>query len=119
QPELADATAFRPAAVSPEKRQNRGSLAPAVSDPASSDLTPPEIARQAVDVLPAGGLDAKLKLGRPLRVKLGVDPTSPDVHIGFAYVLERLAHFQHAGPSAVPIHGGYTWRLGDPYGPSQ
>jgi tyrosyl-tRNA synthetase len=90
-----------------------------VSDPASSDPTPPEIARQAVDVLPAGGLDAKLKLGRPLRVKLGVDPTSPDVHIGFAYVLERLADFQRAGHTVVLIIGDYTARIGDPSGLSK
>ena len=44
-----------------------------------------DLTRHAVDVLPEGGLAAKLALGRPLRVKLGVDPTSPDVHLGFAF----------------------------------
>src|SRR5438067_10995324 len=74
---------------------------------------------QAVDVLPEGGLEQKLKLGRPLRVKLGVDPTSPDVHLGFAYVLERLADFQRAGHTVVLIVGDYTARIGDPSGRSK
>jgi tyrosyl-tRNA synthetase len=74
---------------------------------------------QAVDVLPEGGLEQKLKLGRPLRVKLGVDPTSPDVHLGFAYVLERLADFQQAGHTVVLIVGDYTARIGDPSGLSK
>jgi len=73
----------------------------------------------AVDVLPEDGLEAKLKLGRPLRVKLGVDPTSPDVHLGFAYVLERLADFQRAGHTIVLIVGDYTARIGDPSGRSK
>ena len=51
----------------------------------------------------------KLKLGRPLRVKLGIDPTSPDVHLGFAYVLDRLRDFQDAGhvgrPDRRRLHG--------------
>src|SRR5216684_5446341 len=75
--------------------------------------------RQAVDVLPEGGLEEKLKLGRPLRVKLGVDPTSPDIHLGFAYVLERLADFQQAGHTVVLIVGDYTARIGDPSGLSK
>ena len=77
------------------------------------------IIEQAVDVLPEDGLQAKLKLGRPLRVKLGVDPTSPDVHLGFAYVLERLADFQRAGHTIVLIVGDYTARIGDPSGRSK
>jgi len=79
----------------------------------------PEIVRRAVDVLPAGELERKLKLGRPLRVKLGVDPTSPDVHLGFAYVLDRLADFQRAGHVVVLIVGDYTARIGDPSGVSK
>src|SRR3954452_11295336 len=78
-----------------------------------------ELTSHAVDLLPAGGLDAKLKLGRPLRVKLGVDPTSPDVHLGFAFVLERLADFQRAGHQVVLIVGDYTARIGDPSGLSK
>jgi tyrosyl-tRNA synthetase len=77
------------------------------------------IIEHAVDVLPEDGLEAKLRLGRPLRVKLGVDPTSPDVHLGFAYVLERLADFQLAGHKIVLIVGDYTARIGDPSGRSK
>jgi tyrosyl-tRNA synthetase len=80
----------------------------------STDLT-----RHAVDVLPGDGLAAKLKLGRPLRIKLGVDPTSPDVHLGFAYVLDRLGDFQRAGHTVVLIVGDYTARIGDPSGRSK
>lgn len=75
--------------------------------------------RHAVDVLPPDGYAEKLKLGRPLRVKLGIDPTSPDVHIGFAYVLDRLREFQDAGHTVVLIVGDYTARIGDPSGLSK
>src|ERR1044072_8960391 len=78
-----------------------------------------EVTRHAVDVLPENGLEEKLGLGRPLRVKLGVDPTSPDVHLGFAYVLDRLADFQRAGHVIVLIVGDYTARIGDPSGLSK
>jgi tyrosyl-tRNA synthetase len=72
----------------------------------------------AVHVLPAGELERKLALGRPLRVKLGVDPTSPDVHLGFAVVLDRLREWQDAGHTVVLIVGDYTARIGDPSGRS-
>jgi tyrosyl-tRNA synthetase len=78
-----------------------------------------ELTRYAVDVLPAGGLEEKLKLVRPLRVKLGIDPTAPDVHLGFAFVLDRLADFQRAGHQIVLIVGDYTARIGDPSGLSK
>jgi len=74
--------------------------------------------RLAVHVLPEGELERKLKLGRPLRVKLGVDPTSPDVHLGFAVVLDRLREWQDAGHTVVLIVGDYTARIGDPSGRS-
>jgi tyrosyl-tRNA synthetase len=74
--------------------------------------------RHAVHVLPEGELEKKLKLGRPLRVKLGVDPTSPDVHLGFAVVLDRLREWQDAGHTVVLIVGDYTARIGDPSGRS-
>ena len=79
----------------------------------------PNLAAHAVDVLPEEGLAAKLKLGRPLRVKLGIDPTSPDIHLGFAYVLDRLREFQDAGHLVVLIVGDYTARIGDPSGRSK
>ena len=77
-----------------------------------------ELTRNAVDVLPKGGLEAKLKLGRPLRVKLGIDPTGADIHLGFASVLNRLRAFQDDGHIAVLIVGDYTARIGDPSGRS-
>jgi tyrosyl-tRNA synthetase len=77
-----------------------------------------ELVRNAVDVLPEGGLEAKLKLGRPLRVKLGIDVTSPDIHIGRGIPLQRLRAFQNAGHLAVLIIGDYTTRIGDPSGRS-
>ena len=63
-----------------------------VAAPMLADLT-----RNAVDVLPEGGLEAKLALGRPLRVKLGIDVTSPDIHVGRAIPLQRMRAFQDAG----------------------
>ena len=78
-----------------------------------------ELTRNAVDVLPEGELERQLELGRPLRVKLGIDPTGPDIHIGFAVVLRRLAAFQAAGHTAVLIVGDYTARIGDPSGRSK
>ena len=77
-----------------------------------------DLTRNAVDVLPEGGLEAKLKLGRPLRVKLGIDVTSPDIHIGRAIPLQRMRAFQDAGHVGVLIIGDYTTRIGDPSGRS-
>jgi tyrosyl-tRNA synthetase len=77
-----------------------------------------ELTRNAVDVLPAGGLEAKLKLGRPLRVKLGIDVTSPDIHVGRAVPLQRMRAFQDEGHVGVLIVGDYTTRIGDPSGRS-
>ena len=75
-----------------------------------------ELTRNAVDVLPQGELDRKLDQGRPLRVKLGIDPTAPDVHVGHAIPLQRMAAFQRAGHVGVLIVGDYTGRIGDPSG---
>src|SRR5690242_21374656 len=77
-----------------------------------------ELTRNAVHVLPEGGLDEKLKLGRPLRVKLGIDVTSPDIHIGRAIPLQRMRAFQDEGHTGVLIIGDYTTRIGDPSGRS-
>ena len=77
----------------------------------------------AVEVLPEGALEAKLDLaereGRPLRVKLGVDPTAPDIHLGHTVVLNKLRQFQDAGHVSVLIIGDYTARIGDPSGRSK
>ena len=77
-----------------------------------------DLTRNAVEVLPEGGLDEKLKLGRPLRVKLGIDVTSPDIHIGRAIPLQRMRAFQDEGHTGVLIIGDYTTRIGDPSGRS-
>lgn len=76
------------------------------------------LTRNAVDLLPDGGLEAKLRTGRPLRVKLGIDVTSPDVHVGRGIPLQRMRAFQDAGHVAVLIIGDYTTRIGDPSGRS-
>jgi tyrosyl-tRNA synthetase len=75
-----------------------------------------ELTRNAVDVLPKGELERKLKEGRSLRVKLGIDPTAPDIHVGHAIPLQRMAAFQRAGHVGVLIVGDYTGRIGDPSG---
>ncbi|HEX2415434.1 MAG TPA: tyrosine--tRNA ligase [Thermoleophilaceae bacterium] len=74
--------------------------------------------RNAVDALPAGELERQLGLGRPLRVKLGVDPTTPDIHLGHTVVLRKLREFQDLGHQVVLIVGDYTARVGDPSGRS-
>ena len=76
------------------------------------------LTRNAVDLLPAGGLEEKLKLGRPLRVKLGIDVTAPHVTIGNGIPLQRMRAFQEAGHVGVLIVGDYTTRIGDPSGRS-
>src|SRR5213082_1957756 len=77
-----------------------------------------ELTRNAVDVLPKGALEEKLELGRPLRVKLGIDVTSPDIHVGRAIPLQRMRAFQDEGHTGVLIIGDYTTRIGDPSGRS-
>jgi tyrosyl-tRNA synthetase len=77
-----------------------------------------ELTRNAVHVLPEGGLEEKLKLGRPLRVKLGIDVTSPDIHVGRGIPLQRMRAFQDEGHTGVLIVGDYTTRIGDPSGRS-
>jgi tyrosyl-tRNA synthetase len=80
------------------------------------------LAANAVDSLPSGALEEKLRQardeGRPLRVKLGIDPTAPDIHVGHAVVLRKLRDFQEAGHRVVLIVGDYTARVGDPSGRS-
>ncbi len=88
--------------------------------------TPPEPHREplrtlsagAVDVITAADLEAKVAQGRPLRVKLGIDPTASDIHLGFAVVLRKLRQFQDLGHTAVLILGDFTARVGDPSGRS-
>ena len=66
--------------------------------------------------VPENGLKQKLSLGRPLNVKLGFDPTAPDLHLGHAVVLKKLREFQDAGHNIVVIIGDFTARIGDPTG---
>jgi tyrosyl-tRNA synthetase len=82
-------------------------------DSAASFLT-----RNAADALPKGELERKLGLGRALRVKLGIDPTAPDIHLGHTVVLQKLREFQDLGHKVVLIIGDYTARVGDPSGRS-
>jgi tyrosyl-tRNA synthetase len=79
-------------------------------------VTASDLTRNAVDVLPAGMLEEQLVAGRPLRVKLGIDPTTPDIHLGHTVVLEKLREFQQAGHQVVLIVGDFTARVGDPSG---
>ncbi len=74
------------------------------------------LARNTVDCLPRGELERKLAGGRQLRVKLGIDPTAPDIHLGFTVVLGKLREFQDLGHKVVLIVGGFTARVGDPSG---
>jgi tyrosyl-tRNA synthetase len=78
----------------------------------------PNLTRNAVDVLPEGRLAEQLEEGRPLRVKLGIDPTTADIHLGHTVVLEKLAEFQRAGHQVVLIIGDFTAQVGDPSGRS-
>jgi tyrosyl-tRNA synthetase len=78
----------------------------------------PDLTRNAVDVLPEGMLAEQLAAGPPLRVKLGIDPTTADIHLGHTVVLEKLREFQAAGHTVVLIIGDFTARVGDPSGRS-
>ena len=79
-------------------------------------MTLDDLTRNAVAVLPEGELERKLKLGRPLRVKLGIDVTAPDVTLGNGVPLRRMRAFQDEGHIGVLIVGDYTTRIGDPSG---
>jgi tyrosyl-tRNA synthetase len=68
------------------------------------------------EALPEGRLEEQLASGKPLRVKLGIDPTAPDIHLGHVVVLTKLAQFQQQGHQVVLIIGDYTARVGDPSG---
>src|SRR5262245_30469964 len=78
-----------------------------------------ELTRNAAHVLPEGGLQRKLALGRPLRVKLGIDVTAPDVTLGNGIPLQRMRAFQDEGHLGVLIVGDYTTLLADPSGRSK
>jgi tyrosyl-tRNA synthetase len=78
-----------------------------------------DLRRGVAEIIPADGLDAKLALGRPLRVKLGIDPSRPDLTLGHSVVLGALQRFLEAGHEAILIVGDFTSRVGDPSGRSE
>jgi tyrosyl-tRNA synthetase len=84
----------------------------------ASVATADRLAANAVDVLPKGALAEGLARGRPLRVKFGIDPTAPDIHLGHVVVLNKLREFQDTGHTVVLIIGDFTARVGDPSGRS-
>jgi tyrosyl-tRNA synthetase len=97
-------------------RRGRESSIATVTEPEGSQAD--FLLRNAVDALPEGALERQLAEGRPLRVKLGIDPTAPDIHLGHTVVLNKLREFQDLGHTVVLIIGDYTGRVGDPSGRS-
>jgi tyrosyl-tRNA synthetase len=89
------------------------------SEPSTPSATAAWLARDVVETLPRGELERKLGRGQPLRVKLGIDPTAPDIHLGHTVVLRKLREFQDLGHLVVLIIGDYTARVGDPSGRSE
>lgn len=81
------------------------------------------LSRGTLEILPKGGLEAKLKLAekenRPLRVKAGFDPTAPDLHLGHTVLLEKLRQFQQCGHQVVFLIGDFTGMIGDPTGKNE
>ena len=75
-----------------------------------------ELARGTDEVLPADGLPAKLKLGRPLIVKVGFDPTAPDLHLGHTVLINKMRQFQEYGHEVIFLIGDFTGMIGDPSG---
>ncbi len=75
-----------------------------------------ELVRGTEEVLPDGGLEAKLKKGRPLVVKTGFDPTAPDLHIGHTVLINKMRQFQEFGHEVVFLIGDFTGMIGDPSG---
>lgn len=91
------------------------------SQPVSGDLA--YLRKGAAEIIPEDEFKAKLeqaaKTGKPLRVKLGVDPTAPDLHLGHTVVLRKLKHFQDRGHTAIFLVGDFTAMIGDPTGQSE
>jgi tyrosyl-tRNA synthetase len=77
------------------------------------------IKRGAVDILPEDELIAKLKKGRPLRVKAGFDPTAPDLHLGHTVLIQKMKQFQELGHEVIFLIGDFTGIIGDPTGKSE
>jgi tyrosyl-tRNA synthetase len=75
-----------------------------------------ELSRGTDEILPQGGLEAKLKLGRPLNIKVGFDPTAPDLHLGHTVIINKMRQFQEYGHNVVFLIGDFTGMIGDPSG---
>ena len=75
-----------------------------------------ELARGTDEILPTGGLEEKLKLGRPLNIKVGFDPTAPDLHVGHTVIINKMRQFQEFGHTVVFLIGDFTGMIGDPSG---
>ena len=75
-----------------------------------------ELSRGADEILPDGGLVEKLKLGRPLNIKVGFDPTAPDLHVGHTVIINKMRQFQEFGHKVVFLIGDFTGMIGDPSG---
>ena len=75
-----------------------------------------ELARGTDEILPEGGLEEKLKLGRPLNIKVGFDPTAPDLHVGHTVIINKMRQFQEFGHNVVFLIGDFTGMIGDPSG---
>ena len=78
-----------------------------------------ELSRNAAEVISSAELAAKLTLGRPLRIKLGMDPTAPDLHLGHSISLKKLRDFQRSGHTVIFLVGDFTAMIGDPTGRSE
>ena len=76
-------------------------------------------ARGAAEVISPAELAARITLGRPLRIKLGMDPTAPDLHLGHSLTLKKLRDFQDAGHTVIFLIGDFTAMIGDPTGRSE
>jgi tyrosyl-tRNA synthetase len=75
-----------------------------------------ELTRGTDEILPIGGLEEKLKLGRPLNIKVGFDPTAPDLHVGHTVIINKMRQFQEFGHTVVFLIGDFTGMIGDPSG---
>src|SRR5271170_2705449 len=78
-----------------------------------------ELSRGADEILPEAELAARLKLGTPLRVKAGFDPTAPDLHLGHTVLLNKMRQFQDCGHTVVFLIGDFTGMIGDPSGKNE
>jgi tyrosyl-tRNA synthetase len=77
------------------------------------------LTKGAVDIVTPDALKAKLALGRPLTVKVGFDPTAPDIHLGHTVLMRKMKHFQDLGHRVVFLIGDFTGMIGDPTGKSK